>query len=208
MKPAAIGVRVHSGWGALVAVTQRNGAEEIIDRQKITIIDPKSAGAMQPYHYAEPMALAAAEKHIARCAADSSRLALQALTQLATQLRDRGFAVIGAAIVLSSARPLPPLEKILSAHPLIHTAEGEFFRHAFRTAFERLRIPMTGIRERDLEDHARKTFGRAATSVLNRLDSAGRTLGPPWTKDQKTAALAAAIVLAQTSGAKSQTSAQ
>jgi hypothetical protein len=29
MKPAAIGVRVHSGWGALVAVAGQNGAEEI-----------------------------------------------------------------------------------------------------------------------------------------------------------------------------------
>jgi len=174
-----------------------SGAEAIVERSKTTIIDPKSPGVMQPYHYAERLELRAAEAHLARCAANSSHLALQALTTLATELRDRGFAISGAAILLSSAKPIPVLEKILASHPLIHTAEGEFFRQAFRSAFEQLAIPVTGIRERDLPDHVQKTFGRAATALQQRLDRAGRTLGPPWTRDEKSAALAAAIVLAQ-----------
>lgn len=196
MQPATIGVRVHSGWGALVALTSRNGAQDIIERSKITIIDPQIPGAMQPYHYAERLELPAAEKHIARCAAESGRMALEALIQLSAQLRDRGFALAGAAIVLSSAKPLPPLDKVLAAHPLIHTAEGEFFRQAFRGSLEQLRIPVTGIRARDLSDCAVKTFGKAASEIQKRIDGMGRDLGAPWTKDQKTAALAAAIVLA------------
>ena len=44
MKPAAIGVRVHSGWGAVVAVAGQNGAEEIIERRKVVIIDAKKPG--------------------------------------------------------------------------------------------------------------------------------------------------------------------
>jgi len=207
MKSAAIGVRVHSGWGAVVAVAGSPASPAIIERSKITIIDPKSPGAMQPYHYAASRELAAAEKHIARSAADCNRLAVKALTELCAQLRDRGFAVTGAAILLSSAKPLPALDKILAAHPMIHTAEGEFFRQAFRHAFASLSIPVTGIRERDVEAHAQKTFGRAATEVQKWLNDAGRALGPPWTTDQKAAALAAAIVLAQTSQAKSRASA-
>jgi len=207
MQPAAIGVRVHSGWGALVAIAGAHGSEEIVERSKITIIDRKAAGAMQPYHYVEKLELDAAEKHLACFSANSNRLALQALSQLSVQLRARGFSLSGAAILLSSARPLPSLEKILASHALIHTAEGEFFRQAFRSAFEHLGIPVTGIRERDLEDHAQKTFGRAAAELKKRLDSLGRSLGPPWTKDQKTAALAAVMVLKQSANAKSQTSA-
>jgi len=45
---------------------------------------------------------------------------------------------------------------------LIHTAEGEFFRHAVRQACERLKIPVTAIRERDLEERAKVMFGKAA----------------------------------------------
>jgi hypothetical protein len=195
MKQAVIGMRVHSGWGALVAVARGN-ALQIVERCKIVIIDPQAPGAMQPYHYVELMPLAAAEKHIAHCAAASSRLALEALTQISAQLRDRGFFLAGSAILLSFAKPLPPLDRVLSSHALIHTAEGEFFRQALRSALERLQVPVTGIRERDLEEHAAKTFGRSAAAIRRHLDTMGRSLGPPWTKDQKTAALAAAIVLA------------
>ena len=196
MKSAAIGVRVHSGWGALVAVARENDALQIAERRRIVIIDPQAPGAMQPYHYAKPMPLAAAEKHIAHCAAVSYRLALEALTQLSAQLRDQGFVLAGSAILLSSAKPLPLLDRVLSSHALIHTAEGEFFRQAFRHAFESLDVPVTGIRERDLEEHAAKTFGHSAAAIQRQLDTVSRSLGPPWTKDQKTAALAAAIVLA------------
>ena len=196
MKQAVIGMRVHSGWGALVAVAHGNDALQIVERCMIVIIDPQAPGAMQPYHYAEPMPLAAAEKHIAYCAAASSRLALEALTQLSAQLRDHGFVLAGSAILLSSAKPLPPLDRVLSSHALIHTAEGEFFRQAFRSALERLQVPVTGIREHELEEHAAKTFGRSVAAIQRHLDTMGRSLGPPWTKDQKIAALAAAIVLA------------
>jgi hypothetical protein len=197
MKSAAIGVRVHSGWGALVALAGQRGAVEIVDRRKIIIIDPKAAGVKQPYHHVQEMELRAAERHLAKCAAESKRLALHALDQISTELQDRGFSLVAATILLSSARTLPDLDHILSSHALIHTAEGEFFRQAFQYAFERLEIPVTGIRERELDDYAQKAFGRAAAAVHNRIDGMGRALGPPWTKDEKTAALAAAIVLAE-----------
>ena len=197
MKPAAIGVRVHSGWGAVVALAGPPASPAIIERSKITIIDPKSPGAMQPYHYAASRELTAAEKHIARSASDCNRLAVKALTELCARLRDRGFAGTGAAILLSSAKPLPALDKILAAHPMIHTAEGEFFRQAFRHAFESLELPVTGIRERELDERAQKAFGKLAAQVRKNIDGMGRTLGPPWTQDEKTAALAAAIVLAE-----------
>jgi hypothetical protein len=103
-----------------------------------------------------------------------------------------------AAILLSSARILPDLERILASHPLIHTAEGEFFRQVFRAAFEKLRIPVIGIRTSDLDDCAVKAFGRATSTTQKRFDRMGRSLGAPWTKDEKTAALAGAIVLVGT----------
>jgi len=199
MKSAAIGIRVHSGWGAVVVLAGSPASPAIIERSKITIIDPKSPGAIQPYHYAASRELAAAEKHIARSAADCNRLAIKALTELCAQLRDRGFAGTGAAILLSSAKPLPNLDKILAAHPMIHTAEGEFFRQAFRHAFESLGVPVIGIRERDLDERAQKAFGKLSTQICKNINGMGRILGPPWTQDEKTAALAAAIVLAETS---------
>ena len=197
MKSAAIGVRVHSGWGALIAVAGHCGAEEIIERQKVIITDTKKPGAVQPYHYVEEMELPVAERHLTQCAIDSKRLARQALDQVCSELLKRRYALAGAAILLSSARPLPDLDKILVSHALIHTAEGEFFRQAFRHAFESLELPVTGIREGDLDGRAKQAFGKLATQIRKNIDGMRHVLGPPWTQDEKMAALAAAIVLTE-----------
>ena len=196
MKSAAIGVSVHSGWGAVVAIAGERGTEEVLLRRRVVIIDSQIAGSAQPYHYVAKKEIQAAEKHLIRCASVSERLAYESLTQLSAELGELGLVPKAAAILLSSARPLPDLQAILASHALIHTAEGEFFRQAFRSAFNKLRISVTGIRANDLNDCAVKAFGKAAPTIQKRIDGMGRSLGPPWTKDEKTAALAAAIVLA------------
>ena len=48
MKASSIGIRVHSGWGALVAVANEAGGLEVIERRRIEIIDRKQPGAAQP----------------------------------------------------------------------------------------------------------------------------------------------------------------
>jgi len=185
LKSAAIGVSVHSGWGALVAIAGEPGSEEILLRNRVVIIDSKIAGSTQPYHYVAEKEISAAEKHLARCASQSGLLAFEALTRVSAELGKRGFLLKSAAILLSSARPLPGLKEILASHPLIHTAEGEFFRQAFRSTFEKLKIPATGIRARDLNDCAFKALGKAAPAIQKRIDGMGRSLGHPGPKTKK-----------------------
>jgi hypothetical protein len=194
--PAAIGIRVHSGWGALVAVSGKTEAVEILERRRIEIIDPRVSGAAQPYHFAEKLEIREAERHIEKCAAMAAALALGGVREVVSNLHDRGYNVGAAAILLSSGRPLPLLEKILTSHPMIHTAEGEFFRLAFREACETMRIAVTGIRERELDARAAAVLGKSASQVKQKIDGQGRSLGPPWTADQKAAALAATVILA------------
>src|SRR5215471_10361627 len=145
MKHCAIGIRVHSGWGAVVAVSGEANSLEVIVRRRIEIIDPKTPGAFQPYHFAQDLELPAAKKHIAKSAAESLRLA---------------------------ARPLPELRMILASHPMIHTAEGEFFRQAFRDACAGLNISVTGIRERELDEKAKDVLGRHAALVKKNISDA------------------------------------
>jgi len=194
LKRAAIGVRMHSGWGALVAVTHDCGAVDVVERRRITITADRP-GSKQPYHFAETLGLAKAEKFVGACFAETERLASAALQQVIADLRSRGYRVDRCAIVLASGRTLPDLAKILVSHALIHAAEGEFFREVIRKACAGLDLSVTGLRERDLDQCARTTFGAAATRMRQQLDAVGRSLGPPWTADQKTAALAALIVL-------------
>jgi hypothetical protein len=205
MKRAALGIQMHSGWGVLVALSVDAGSVEILDRRRVVTADPEKPGANQPYHYASRLELADSEKHLASCAAASLHLARTAVEEVVKDLHRRRYRVIGSAVLLASGRPLPPLAKVLSAHPLIHTAEGEFFRHVVCQACEDLQIAVTAIKERELDGRAKAAFGVAATRVQLEIASLGTSIGPPWTKDHKTAALAAAVVLVsdKTAGAHS-----
>ena len=197
MKCTAIGVRMHSGWGVLVAVSGDASAVEVVARRRIVTMDQAIPGARQPYHYAASLRLPEAEKYLANCAAVSEGLALTAVEDLVRELRGRGYRIVGSAVLLASGRALPSLSEILASHALIHTAEGEFFRNAVREACEHLEISVAGIRKSELNEHAKAVFGNVATQVQRRILSLGRSLGPPWTQDQKTAALAASILLAR-----------
>jgi hypothetical protein len=195
MKRAAFAIRVHSGWGALVAVAGDTAAAEILKRARITIVDRKAAGAMQPYHFAKELPFSAAERHLAQCAESSERLAFEGLREAVDEIGRREAMVAGCAILMASGRPLPELPKILASHPLIHTAEGEFFRQAFWKAAEQLEIPVAGFKERDLEQQALRVFGKAAGQANKMIADLGRVVGPPWTADQKNATLAALLLL-------------
>jgi hypothetical protein len=73
--------------------------------------------------------------------------------------------------------------------------EGEDQRCAVRKACEGLKISVTAIRERELDERAETAFGNAASRVQGVISSLGISIGPSWTKDHKTAALAAAMIL-------------
>src|SRR2546421_3194219 len=183
MKPAAIGIRMHSGWGALVAVSNSAGAVEVIERRRVAITTPGTPGANQPYHSAENLELPEAEKFLGSCFVTSKRLASAAVRDVVSELRGRQYRVVGSAVLLASGRPLPSLSKILASHALIHAAEGEFFRQAVRKACECLKISATAVAERQLDERAKAAFGSATSRVQRRVSTLGSSIGPPWTKD-------------------------
>lgn len=175
MLKAAVGFRAHSGWA--VAVTVAGG--EAIDRRRIEICDCLMPGSAQPYHHVARRPLAEAERFLKQCAEISTAMAEAAVRRLVADLAVSGYRASGCTILLGSGRPLGELSKTLASHPLIHTAEGEFYRDALREGCRRCGLAVNGIKERDL---------------CSRLDEAaglGKKLGPPWRQDEKLCALAA-----------------
>lgn len=191
---------MHSGWGALVAVSARVSQLEVIERRRILTIDPKMLGAKQPYHHVAQLELTEAERYLGECVRISQALARDALRGVMQDLDRRQYRLTGAALLLASGRALPSLPDILASHSLIHAAEGEFFRQAIRDACCHLAIPLTGYPERELEERAKATFGGTTGQVQRTIASLGKSLGPPWTKDEKTATLAAALLLGDRTG--------
>jgi hypothetical protein len=195
MKRAAIGVRMHSGWAVVVAVTKRAGTIEIIDRNRVTLTRAGAVGATEPYHFVEMFELREAEKFLEKLFVASERRASVAIRKIARDLLRRDYQLIGAALLLSSGRKLPSLSGILASHLLVHAAEGDFFRRAFQKACVALDLPLVGIRERELEERAENAFGEDVLAMRQQLSAVGKSLGPPWTKDQKLPALAACLLL-------------
>ncbi|MGB6676909.1 MAG: hypothetical protein WBE44_09485 [Terriglobales bacterium] len=193
---------MHSGWGVLVAVSGDANSIEVVERKRIVITDPAIPGANQPYHHAaglgtSELGFRESEKYLASCATVSERLAFTAIEEVVRAFERQDYRVVGSAVLLAAGRPLPPLAKILGSHPLLHTAEGQFFRNAVIQACQRLKLTVAEIRERELADQAKTAFGSAASRVERSIATLGSSIRSPWTKDHKAAALAALLILAQ-----------
>lgn len=154
------------------------------------------AGSKQPFHAAEGLPFNEAQRLIRRCTDSTDSLADRALRVLVGDVEEKGYRVVGCGLLLASGRALPDLAAILASHALIHSAEGEMFREALVRASERCGLAVTKVREHELFETAAAAFRTAADTLQRRLAELGRSLGPPWTQDQKLAALVGLLALA------------
>jgi hypothetical protein len=195
MKKAAVGFSVHSGWCVLVAVSLEKSAPTLLTRQRVQLVETFSYKFRQPYHTAEKMPFEKAAGFIAEVQAEAENLAHRSLRAVQLDLEKKRYRVDRGALLLASGRPLPELPMILRSHALIHTADGELFRNAISKACERLNISVTAIRECELNQRATTAFGNASITVQRIISTLRSSIGPPWTKDHKSATLAAALIL-------------
>lgn len=190
----ALGLRAHSGWAVLVALSGPVSAPVVVDRRRLELCD--KSFPRQPYHAAEDLPAAKAEALVGRSLGTAAKLARAALLAAVETRRRDGQDVAGAGLLLSSSRPLPTeLARVLASHALIHTAEGEMYRDVLRDGCAKAGVEVAGFRERDLVASAGQRLKLAPEAIQARLAALGKPLGPPWTQDEKLASLAAWLVL-------------
>lgn len=189
---AALGFRSHSGWAALVAVSGPAAEPSMVVRRRIEL---SSQTPRQPFHAAEGRPFVAAENLIRRSVDEATSLAERAVREAVAELRATGHEPVASGLLLAAGRPLPGLRDILASHALIHAAEGELFRDVLRQASRRCGLRVAEVRERDLEELAARALRRSAAELGRRLAEWGKALGPPWTQDEKRAALVAWLAL-------------
>lgn len=200
MKSAAAGLRVHSGWTALVAASLNRGEPVVLGRQRVELVQAFTYRFRQPYHTAGRMPFEEGREFISRVRSEARRLAFRALRALQADLTKDGYRLIHCGLLLASGRTLPTLEKILASHALIHTADGELFREALDGASARCGLPVLRVKEKQLFDQSAQAFGSTPDALLRRLTDMGRPLGAPWSQDEKFAALAAWLALNKGAG--------
>jgi hypothetical protein len=197
MQTAAVGFRVHSGWAAAVVLCGPVDAPIVVERRKIQLVKIFTYAYRQPYHTAEKMPRPDAIKFIRGVQLEAKRLALSSLRSLQAYSAEGEFKIARSALLLASGRALPELERILASHALIHTADGELFRDSLRAACAACDLRLECVREKELFAAASSVL-KVQTAALKRLIAAlGKALGPPWSQDEKFAALAAWLTLAR-----------
>src|SRR5438132_401029 len=194
-KQAALGFRVHSGWSAVVAVSLEKGAPVILARQRVRLVATFTYEFRQPYHTVEKMLARQGREFIERVQEEARRLAHRAIHGLQSELQKQGIALKSCGLVLASGKPLPTLDKILASHALIHAADGELFREALLHASARCGLHDFRIKERELLDWAGKALHFKPANLMRRVTELGRSLGSPWSQDEKFATLAAWLAL-------------
>ncbi len=194
---AAIGVRAHSGWAAAVAIGFEAGDPRVLVRARLELAEGSREGPVQPYHVAEPMPIEKARAYLDRCRAEALRFARRGLGQLLAELETLGAKPAACALLTGSGRALPELRAILASHALIHTADGEHFREAIADGARSLKLPVLRVREKEVFSEASAALKLTEARLKARLAALGKSVGAPWTADQKLATLAAWVTHAR-----------
>jgi hypothetical protein len=194
---AAIGCRAHTGWAALVVVAGGVADPEVHFRGRAELGDP--AGRVRRNVYQASRALGPAEaagvvESAERIAAEQAAAALERTARDAT---DEGAVVRSCAVVVGASAGGVPLESILASHALAHAAEGRLYQGALLRGAEALGLAAIAIPKRSIWEQGEAALGVTQDKLRHWIDQLRREVGPPWAEDQKLAALAAWIALAE-----------
>lgn len=157
----AIGICVHTGWGACVVVGGSLRQPQIIGNTVIELLEDKERFC---YHRAAEMARASVDEWL-------TRVRKKALAQARIKLGPLLTSNVSVGAIVAKEGPLPDPDTALATHMRIHLAEGLFYRDVFREACQ-------------FSCHVTPPASLDAAAV-GKLDTR------PWGRDQKLAALAA-----------------
>ena len=189
----AFGFKAHSGWAALVVVGQNGGDTVIIDRRRVELVEHE--WAKQPYHAAEDLKSAPARNLVKRGIEEAQRNAIRVMQAAIERETTRGNEVSACAVLVGDPMPDWTVEEILAVHFRMHKAEGVLFRDVLARAAESCGLRLVEIPEKQLTDFAEKVLSAPASTVAKKIAMLGKSVGPPWGKDQKDATLSALVAL-------------
>jgi len=191
----AFGLKAHSGWAALVVLGRRGGNLQVLDRQRVELVAENALWAKQPYHAAEGLSLREARKVVKTGTGAARRIALREMRRAIKRACQTGDELACCGLLIGEPMPDWSVEQILAVHFRMHKAEGVLFRDVLARAAHACNVRLVEIPEKQLLERAQAALAMPATTLLNRIATLGKSVGPPWGKDQKDAAIAAMIAL-------------
>jgi hypothetical protein len=192
----AIGLKAHSGWGVLVVVGLHDGEYHVLERRRIELIEEKDVNwARQPYHAAEGLQANAASDVVTRGIAGAQCSALREMRAVLRRSQEVGHEIVACAVLVPDPMPDWTTDEILAVHFRMHKAEGVLFPDALVQGARTCRLNVIAIPEKRLSAHAQRSLAIPMSRWMKTIETLGKSVGTPWGKDQKNAALAAMIAL-------------
>jgi hypothetical protein len=190
---AVLGFRVKSGWATAVLLAGTLQSPQAIFRRIVELSDAGVPETKQPYHAGMGI-LEEDEAKIRRRTAIVERAAKSSVAGLVEQCRAAGYVVRSAGLVVGSQ--IDPA-KIANPHIRAHALEGRLFRSVLGDALKAHGISSLVVTERDIYLQAAALLAQTESKLKRRLAELGRALDGPWRAEEKLAALAAWMRLAE-----------
>ena len=192
----AFGMKAHSGWAALVVLGTHSGELQVVERCRMELVEKDEASwAKQPYHAAERLNAGDGRDLVRRGLEAAHRIAIREMRTAVKRAREAGHEVAACAVLMVDPMPDWTVDEILAVHFRMHKAEGVLFRDALARAAGACGLRLVRVPEKQLDEHAQRALATSVNSLRKTIASLGKSVGPPWGKDQKDASLAAMIAL-------------
>jgi len=175
------GVADHLGWATVVTVSADH---EVVDRRRIELVEP-GVPNMPVHHDSKALDDAATAALVAEVRASIRRATARALDQLARDLP----APVRSLSLRTWPADFPTDVAVLRRVPWEARADAVMYREELAALAARRGWAVHRYDTKRVVDEATAHLGPMAVDVL---DGVRDRLGPPWTKDHRTA-LAAAI---------------
>jgi hypothetical protein len=176
-RSCALGCFAKTGKAMVVAVA---AGPELVRKWDVALVPEEQERFV--YHAAELMDLPEAAPFVERSTRAINAHTEDTIRAVLDELAADGVALSGAAVIGREVELPAPLEKILTAHSLLHAAEGVLYRAALVDAFAAHGIACSLVPRDELP-------------ALEPVLPAFGKVPPPWRKEHKEAALAALTVV-------------
>jgi hypothetical protein len=187
-------MRVKTGHATAVVVAGLAASPKVIRRCSVELCDPAIPESKHPYHAELELPQAEGAKVVKRATDAVRAVAERALRDLVKEVRDGGCDLRGIALVIGSAAD--PW-KLANPHIRAHALEGRLFWQVLDDAAKKLDVACSVVLEREVFAKGAAALGKRAEHLKTAVVELGRSIGKPWGGEEKTAAVAAWIMLAQ-----------
>jgi len=184
--PCVVGVAEHAGWAHLVCVAAPGNVPAVIERRRVTLIDPGLPTL--PYHHdtigmREKQATALFARVQRSIAACTSRELQRVVTDMAP-----AHAVVALAIREPVFPALPDsVAAVWQSYRLQCAADGVMYQLALCRAARELGLAVRSCRRGRESADAAERLGVTIDVIESFVSKAGRPSGPPWTEEHRRA---------------------